>query len=1135
MRTTLPNITALLTQLRRRQKIVWAGAAWLASIAFVLLLALAITGLEAIAWFDPAARSLLAGLLRWTAALVLLAPLLYTLVLLFRSTVPSFETLARWIWQEDEESHDRLLNALQLEAKQDPNTSADLRRAALEQADAFASTLVSSRFLRQTPLFNALRSFAVATAVTVLALILVGDALFNAGYRLANPTVTFLKPGRVVLALEGPDTMRVVQGEDVELRVRARHARPRALRFLVDEGTGLVRRLETTQDSADTTLYTALLENIQRNARVAAVSGRLSSDTVDVVMIARPRVARVELTLQPPAYTSQEPISLPVGVGEVTALPGTRVQIALEASRPLSAAWLQLEEQDGELDSLELRVDQRNVTGRFNVGSPGQWWVNLTARDGVASDEPVRYDITTISDQYPRVEIRLPEDGALIPDRLVVPLVTLADDDYGISKMRLRYRIHTDLLGPDSVSENQFQGVDLQPETDESGRAIVRGLWPLTDLPLLPTDEVHYFVEAWDNDIYGGPKRARTETRRLVFPSVEELFQLTEQQEQEAGDEMARAREQAEETKRKLEETLTRMKSNPDEMSWEETRALQQTLDRQEEMLQNMDEVANTLEQLKEQAESQNLLSEELLEKYQRLQELMEEIATPEMREAMEKLRTAMEEMDGEQVREALEELVANQDQLMENLDRNLSILERLQMEKRLDELAKRAEDLADRQMDLAQRMEDATSQEAKQAALEQQRIEEELENLAERAEEVADDAAGENNQALADSLNQQANAAQDENLKESMQQSQQSMQQGQPQQAQKPSQQAGEQMQQLAQRMRQTQQSYADQGKQEVGKEMDRLYARILLLSRHQEALRVQSSTLGIASPRYPALAADQEALLEGMSVLEDDVAELMKQSFFVGAPIAGDLQRARSYMETAIERYTDRRPREVTGEQGHALAMMHLALLRLNSSQQAMQNSSSGTGYQEMMESLQQMAQQQQQLNQGSQSMQMPMPGSQPGSRGQMMRQMAARQRALAEQMRQLERQSQNQSMEEMLGSLDGLGDAMDQVAKDLEDQSVTSRTKRLQQRIVQRLLDSQRSLQEREYSRQRTGRVAEGGRISAPGELPPEEEDLLRERMLRALDGDYSRPWRETIRDYFRALERDRGAAVDSTSSR
>jgi hypothetical protein len=100
------------------------------------------------------------------------------------------------------------------------------------------------------------------------------------------------------------------------------------------------------------------------------------------------------------------------------------------------------------------------------------------------------------------------------------------------------------------------------------------------------------------------------------------------------------------------------------------------------------------------------------------------------------------------------------------------------------------------------------------------------------------------------------------------------------------------------------------------------------------------------------------------------------------------------------------------------------------------------------------------------------------------------------------------------------------MEEVAKDLEEQNVTERTRRLQHRIVQRLLDSQRSLQQRERSRRRTGRVAEGIEPpSDPGEALPRGENPLRARMLRALEGDYARPWKPVIRDYFRALEKER----------
>ena len=72
---------------------------------------------------------------------------------------------------------------------------------------------------------------------------------------------------------------------------------------------------------------------------------------------------------------------------------------------------------------------------------------------------------------------------------------------------------------------------------------------------------------------------------------------------------------------------------------------------------------------------------------------------------------------------------------------------------------------------------------------------------------------------------------------------------------------------------------------------------------------------------------------------------------------------------------------------------------------------------------------------------------------------------------------------------------------------------------------MLDSQRSLQERERSKQRQGEVAEDIRRITPGDLPIETEDQLRARLLEALEGDYARAWRETIRQYYRALERDR----------
>ena len=81
---------------------------------------------------------------------------------------------------------------------------------------------------------------------------------------------------------------------------------------------------------------------------------------------------------------------------------------------------------------------------------------------------------------------------------------------------------------------------------------------------------------------------------------------------------------------------------------------LQQTLENQQNLLKQMEEVAESLKNMEQTFAEHNMVNEELLTKYQELQELMEKIATPEMREAMEKIREAIENQDGEQLRNAL-------------------------------------------------------------------------------------------------------------------------------------------------------------------------------------------------------------------------------------------------------------------------------------------------------------------------------------------------------------------------------------------------------------------------------------------------------------------------------------------------
>jgi len=165
--------------------------------------------------------------------------------------------------------------------------------------------------------------------------------------------------------------------------------------------------------------------------------------------------------------------------------------------------------------------------------------------------------------------------------------------------------------------------------------------------------------------------------------------------------------------------------------------------------------------------------------------------------------------------------------------------------------------------------------------------------------------------------------------------------------------------------------------------------------------------------------------------------------------------------------------------------------------------------------------MAGSQQGLNQQT----MPMFGSEgqgmmPGA-GDKLSQLAAQQRALQEQMQKASEGAQG--MQEILGDLGQIAAQMGEVAKDLEDKNLGERTRRLQQQIVNRLLDATRSAREEEYSRQRESKSGEQmARRSPPPLMQELEQQRISRDLQKALQEGYTRDYRELIRQYFQALE-------------
>jgi hypothetical protein len=173
-----------------------------------------------------------------------------------------------------------------------------------------------------------------------------------------------------------------------------------------------------------------------------------------------------------------------------------------------------------------------------------------------------------------------------------------------------------------------------------------------------------------------------------------------------------------------------------------------------------------------------------------------------------------------------------------------------------------------------------------------------------------------------------------------------------------------------------------------------------------------------------------------------------------------------------------------------------------------------------------LQQMADDQQSINEGMQRL---------GQNGQRLdeKQRAELGRLASQQGRALKAlQELEQERKKIVGDKKQLGDLqqiakdMQEVMSDMESGSITPETRQRQDRILSRLLDASRSLNDRDYEKSRESNSGQDVQRRSPGPLDPGAADPRTMRStLDKLRQGYAKDYEDLIRQYFEALQRQR----------
>jgi len=1110
---TYHSLLQRIHQVRKREKLFFliTGIFHFLSINLILMLfALVITMV-----FRPSSsnRILIDFLLIFTSAFLFIFLILRPIyALILRAQSPSDKNIADRIGNKFTFIKDRLANALQVfnfYNRNEEGYSLELVGATLTEVN---NQCIDKNFLEIVDKKRLVQAAKLAIAFAIISVGFWGifSSAFNTAFlHLVHPAMAFQQLEKFTLKIT-PGDIEVVKNETVNITVYGEGELPQQVTLHLknkSNGNEHEKKLSLTYEN----LYQHKIENIKDSTEYYITANTLNSPRYLISVIELPIVRHLQLKVTSPAYSRIETKFLDENIGDVTALKGSVVDVNVLSNKNLDEAKLIFDKNKPK----DLNVQGRKATGKFYVFSNDEYKILLTDLSQRTNSDPIEYRIHILEDSYPAVKISQPGRDIDISEDMLVTLGIEGEDDFGFSLVQLAYIVHRSSIETDASFTLQL----LKLNNYAVEKFSVNYNWNLSDLNLFPEDVVTYYVEVFDNDNIAGPKSAKSLMYRIHFPSIYEIYTEVQQEHEMTFETFEGMYEQSKELKEKLSELAQEMKKEPN-VNWEGKKQLEDVIQNQQQMQQALEEIEQKLDQMIQRMEKNDLISLETLEKYQEFQQLLQEMMSEELKEAIKELQKAMESIDPEELKNAVEKLEINQEDFLRSLERNLAILKRLQIEQRLDEVAKKVEQLLKEQKELLDKAAEKSTDEMNNMAKEQQDIQQKTEELKKEIEALKEDMSQ-----FADMPTDRIDAALEmmdrEQLSDNMKMASKMYQSGNKSGAQKKGEQAQHTLSELTDMLKSAKQELTQQQKQEVLNEFKNISRDLISISKSQEDVLKSATGLDQNSPQFNKIADSQQNLLSGLERVADKIGQLSQKTFFVTPEIVRAIGLSLSNMQQSLTNIEERNSSRANRKQSEAMHSLNEAVIQIRQSMNNLNASGSASGLQEMMDRLSQMSGKQQGINQ--QTMQLGL-GQQPMSLQQQaaMARLAAEQAALKKSLEQLQQEFGNRS--EILGRLDKIAEEMDDVVKDLQSKNVNRRTIDRQQKILSRLLDAQKSIQQRDYSKKRKAETGKMYLTKSPSQLPADlgERDFqLRQDLLKAMKQGYTRDYQELIRKYFEAL--------------
>lgn len=747
--------------------------------------------------------------------------------------------------------------------------------------------------------------------------------------------------------------------------------------------------------------------------------------------------------------------------------------------------------------------------------------------------DSLNYFVNVIKDAYPIISVEEKLDTISSSIRFFDGKIT---DDYGLSSLKFFYEIKskkgevkkrsTPVIKPNGTAFSFNFAYDFRNDT------------------LQPDDKIEYYFVVTDNDGVNGSKSSRSQTFTYKIPSIEELTEKRNETLDGTKKEMQNLMKDVNKFNKDVDQ-LKKEALNSKANSWEKLKKVQDLKQQQEQLQNQVQQLQNQLNESLDEKQSLMNMSPELQEKYDLLQQLLQQVMDKEMMDLLKEMEELLKKNNNQQFDNKLNQMEQKSQDLNKQLDRSIELLKKTQVNEMMNDIEKKLDDLAKEQDKLNEQTDNKTL--SKEELLKQQK------ELEEKFDQLKDDLnkLNELNQDLQRPYNLEETQKMKEEISEELKNASENIDKGKNQKASSNQKSASQKMKEMSEQMN-AMQNTANQKNEEEDMQLIRLILKNLIASSlEQENILNVAAKVNFNDPYFNYLSRSQRKLIDKSKPIIDSLIELAKRQPQTASFIDKEIAALSNAQNKAIYFFGERNRNGINIQSQLAMTSYNNLALMLNESlqqmqQQMQQQGSKGScdnpaagkngkkgkegesgegdaGQNGMKEQLKkQLEQMKKGMNPGGRE-----PGNKPGPDGQPgqggmpsseLVKIISEQRMLRQQLEQM-RQELNKDGK-------GTGNALNPLINELEKQEKDLLSKKLgreqinrQQEILTRLLESEKALRERGFEDKRESNSAKNYNLGNQNRIDEYNKKKLHQlELFRAVDPSYNKYYMDKASEYF-----------------